>query len=76
MCVCVCVCVIVYTNIYIHLYMFYVLYIYIYIYIYVCVIVYTTIVCSVFDKLIWCSNGPKSFLFATAQFSLWARQHS
>ena len=30
---------------------------------------------SVFDKLIWCTIdiGPKSFLFGTAQFSLWAR---
>ena len=29
---------------------------------------------SIFDKLtcIWCTNGPKSFLFGTAQFSLWA----
>ena len=26
---------------------------------------------SVFDKLIWCTIGPKSFLFGTAQFSLW-----
>ena len=24
----------------------------------------------VFDKLIWCTIGPKSFLFGTAQFSL------
>ena len=24
------------------------------------------------NKLIWCTIGPKSFLFATAQFSLWA----
>ena len=31
-------------------------------------IVYT----SVFDKLIWHTIGPKSFLFGTAQFSLWA----
>ena len=23
-------------------------------------------------KLIWCTIGPKSFLFGTAQFSLWA----
>ena len=28
---------------------------------------------SVFDKLIWCTIGPKSFLFGTAQFSFWAR---
>ena len=35
---------------------------YIYIYIYI----------SVFDKLIWHTIGPKSFLFGTAQFSLWA----
>ena len=27
---------------------------------------------SVIDKLIWCTIGPKSFLFGTAQFSLWA----
>ena len=27
---------------------------------------------SGFDKLIWCTVGPKSFLFGTAQFSLWA----
>ena len=27
---------------------------------------------SVFDKLIWRTIGPKSFLFGTAQFSLWA----
>ena len=27
---------------------------------------------SVFDKLIWCTIGPKSFLFGTVQFSLWA----
>ena len=27
---------------------------------------------SVFDKLIWRTIGPKSFLFCTAQFSLWA----
>ena len=26
----------------------------------------------VFDKLIWHTIGPKSFLFGTAQFSLWA----
>ena len=26
---------------------------------------------SVFDNLIWCTIGPKSFLFGTAQFSLW-----
>ena len=26
---------------------------------------------SVFDKLIWHTIGPKSFLFGTAQFSLW-----
>ena len=26
---------------------------------------------SIFDKLIWCIIGPKSFLFGTAQFSLW-----
>ena len=27
---------------------------------------------SVFDKLIWRTIGPKSFLFGTAQLSLWA----
>ena len=27
---------------------------------------------SVFEKLIWCTIGPKSFLFGAAQFSLWA----
>ena len=27
---------------------------------------------SVFDKLIWHTIGPKSFLFGTARFSLWA----
>ena len=27
---------------------------------------------SVFDKLIWHTIGPKSFLFGAAQFSLWA----
>ena len=27
---------------------------------------------SVFDKLIWCTIGPMSFLLDTAQFSLWA----
>ena len=27
---------------------------------------------SVFDKLIWCTIGPKSFLSGTAKFSLWA----
>ena len=27
---------------------------------------------SVFDKLIWHTIGPKSFLFGTAQFFLWA----
>ena len=34
----------------------------------VCVCVCT----SVFDKLIWRTISPKSFLFGTAQFSLWA----
>ena len=34
------------------------------------------VICSVFDKLIWCTIGSKSFLFGTAQFSLWARWHS
>ena len=27
---------------------------------------------SLFDKLIWCTIGPKGFLFGTAEFSLWA----
>ena len=27
---------------------------------------------SVFDKLIWHTIGPKSFLFDTTQFSFWA----
>ena len=27
---------------------------------------------SVFDKLIWCTIGAKTFVFGTAQFSLWA----
>ena len=27
---------------------------------------------SIFDKLIWCTIGPKSFLFGTARFSPWA----
>ena len=27
---------------------------------------------SVFDKLMWRTIGPKSFLFGTAQYSLWA----
>ena len=39
------------------------------IYMYTCTIVFI----SVFDKLMWCTIGPKSFLFGTAQFSLWAR---
>ena len=30
------------------------------------------IVASVFDKLIWCTIDPKSFLFGTTEFSLWA----
>ena len=30
------------------------------------------ILTSVFDKLIWYTIGPKSFLFGTAQFSPWA----
>ena len=30
--------------------------------------------CSVFDKFIWHTIGPKSFLFGTAQFSLWVGQ--
>ena len=34
--------------------------------------IYTYICTSVFDKLIWHTIGPKSFLFGTAWFSLWA----
>ena len=41
---------------------------YIYIYMYIYIYLYI----SVFDKLIWCTIGSKSFLFGTAQFSLWA----
>ena len=33
---------------------------------------YISLCNRVFDKLIWCTIGPKSFLFGTAQFSLWA----
>ena len=33
---------------------------------------YMHVYISVFDKLIWYAIGPKSFLFGTAQFSLWA----
>ena len=33
---------------------------------------YTCIVSSVFHKFIWHTIGPKSFLFSTAQLSLWA----
>ena len=29
---------------------------------------------SVFDKLVWRTIGPKSFLFGTAEFSLWASE--
>ena len=47
-----------------------------YVCVYVCIYVYTyecMYVCiSVFDKLIWRTIGLKSFLFGTAQFSLWA----
>ena len=35
-------------------------------------IIYNSIIFSVFDKPIWCTIGPKSFLFGTAQLSLWA----
>ena len=38
----------------------------------VCVCVCTCKYVSVFDKLIWCTTGPKSYLYGTAQFSLWA----
>ena len=30
------------------------------------------VISRVFDKIIRCTIGPKSFLFRTAQFSLWA----
>ena len=43
------------------------------IHIHVHVHTHTHIYTSVFDKLIWRTIGPKSFLFGTAQFSLWAR---
>ena len=50
--------------------------VYIYVCMYACMCVYMYVcmyVCiNVFDKLIWCTIGPKSFLFGTAQFSLWA----
>ena len=46
------------------------LYIYIYnLYLY---IIYIYYIISVFDKLIWPTIGPNSFLFCTAQFSHWA----
>ena len=35
-------------------------------------VVWESISIVVFDKLLWCTIGPKSFLFGTAQFSLWA----
>ena len=47
--------------------------------IYVCIHVCVTVcICTCiylylcFDKLIWHTIGPKSFLFGTAQFSYWA----
>ena len=33
---------------------------------------YMYIYISVFNKLIWCTFGPKSSLFGSAQLSLWA----
>ena len=57
---CVCVYVCMYMYVYIYVYM----YVHMYVSIHVCV--------SVFENLI----GPISFLFGTAQFSLWARYHS
>ena len=50
------------------------MYIYIYIYICICIYIYIYIYIyiSVFDKLIWRTIGPKSFLFGTAQSSVWA----
>ena len=33
---------------------------------------YIVSVAQCFDMLIWCTIGTKSFLFGTAQFSLWA----
>ena len=42
-------------------------------YIHVCIHVCNSYVyCTVFDKLIWRTIGPKSFLFGIAQLSLWA----
>ena len=38
----------------------------------VIIVIKTSLYISVFDKLIWHTIGPKSFLFGTAQFSLWA----
>ena len=55
-------------SLYVYVHMYVCMYVYIiytvYIYIYVCI--------SVFNKLIWVTIGPKSFLFGTAQLSLWA----
>ena len=44
------------------------------VYMYICNLlhVHVHIYISVFEKLIWHTIGPKSFLFGTAQFSLWA----
>ena len=40
----------------------------VHVYMCVCIYNYTCMCVSVFDKLIWCTIGPKSFLFGTAQF--------
>ena len=43
-----------------------------YIIIHICTNYLLMVWLSVFDKLIWGTIGPKSFLFGIAQFSLWA----
>ena len=48
------------------------MYMLMYIHVHVHVDVCTCTCISVFDKLIWHTIGPKSFLFGTAHFSLWA----
>ena len=45
---------------------------YVHLHVYVCTCMCICMYNSVFDKLIWHTIGPKSFLFGTAQFSLWA----
>ena len=56
-----------YTCTYIHVH-----HVYMYIYACTCIHIYVYTHVSVFDQLIWRTIGPKSFLFGTAQFSLWA----